>query len=451
MLIGRVRLFSLWTIAAIIAGALLLFTGIYRGRLSFDIPLICLGACFLIFLADILLSVHHVRKLWRKSAAAQEPRFPDSWTASSSSIADGDEHDHPHPNGRNGSQTSPNGADLRGLPVSEARLVYHDNHRIIGAGTSLTAVDFTVGLEKPLDNEKAIKGFTPSDLMAQVGFHVISQGVGESDEFARGIWSAADRNSTSASHFTYGLRNLSVGPVIATPVPKSRKHPILRVIMVKLNYYDCPSAEYILEVIDRSPIGHPERHYVCASMSSWEGELVTSLFFNAALEGHSLSMTIQPYVLAPIVPDLRAADDLATQNPLLVTCRAVAMTARQFAAAAERVNHLGRKADKPGQVDTSIAGLHSARERYAQVVTDHMDQAGDASRIIRVLEAKIVRATMNYLRDHNIDINEDERRALNHVQTYNVFGDGVINTGDNSQVNNAKGDGNNQTNTSNKN
>ena len=52
---------------------------------------------------------------------------------------------------------------------------------------------------------------------------------------------------------------------------------------------------------------------------------------------------------------------------------------------------------------------------------------------------------MNYLQDHNIDIREDEQRALSYVQSYTIFGDGVINTGSGG-VNYAKGDGNTQAN-----
>jgi hypothetical protein len=428
-LIGRVGWFSWWTIAAVAAGLLLLFTGIYRGRLFLAIPLICLGACFVVYLADILLSIQHVRKLWRRSASAQESRLPDSG-----------------PGGQAGLDRTD---DRQGLRVSDASRAYHDNHRIIGAGTSLRKVEFDVGLEKQLDAGKPIERFKTSELIMHIGFHVISQGVGESQGHAYGIWSPTDMNATSESHFTYGLPNLNVGPVIAFPIPKTRKHPLLRVVMVKLNYYDRPSREYLRDVIDRSPIGHPERHYVCASISSWEGELVTSVYFSAALVGHRLILAIHPYVLAPIVPDLRIADDLATQNLVLVTCKAVAMTARQFAGAAEWMSHLPGKAQAPGEADGFMSGMRSVRERYSQVATDHMYQAADASHIIRVLESNIVAVTMNYLRDHNIDITEDEQRALNLVQTYTIFGDGVINTGDNSQVNNAKGDGNKQTNTSN--
>jgi hypothetical protein len=422
VLIGRVGWFSWWTIAAFAAGLFLLFTGIYRGQLFLAIPLIFLGVCFAVYLADTLLSIRHVRKLWRRSASGQ-------------------------PSGQAGLDRTDD--DRKGLRVSDASRAYHDNHRIIGAGTSLRKVEFDVGLERQLDAGKPIERFKTSELIMHIGFHVISQGVGESQGHAYRIWSSTDMNATFESDFTYGLPNLNVGPVIAFPVPKTRKYPLLRVVMVKLNYYDRPSGEYLRDVIDRSPIGHPERHYVCASTSSWEGELVTSVYFSAALVGHRLILAIHPYVLAPIVPDLRVADEIARQNPVLVTCKAVAMTARQFAGAAEWLGHLPRKAQAPGEADGFMSGMRSVRERYSQVATDHMHQTADASHIIRVLESNIVAVTMNYLRDHNIDITEDEQRALNLVQTYTIFGDGVINTGDNSQVNNAKGDRNNQTNTSN--
>lgn len=134
MLIGRVRLFSLWTIAAIVAGAVLLFTGIYRGELFLGIPLICLGACFVIYLADTVLSVYQVRRLWRKSAAGEKSGLRLPWAAPSGQAADGDKPDHAHLDDRSDGQSNTNGSGLtRGkLPVSEARLVYHDNQESSG-------------------------------------------------------------------------------------------------------------------------------------------------------------------------------------------------------------------------------------------------------------------------------------------------------------------------------
>ena len=55
---------------------------------------------------------------------------------------------------------------------------------------------------------------------------------------------------------------------------------------------------------------HPERHYLRASAASWDGQLVASVYVSAALQGHCLRVVVRPYVLAPIVSDLRAADEL---------------------------------------------------------------------------------------------------------------------------------------------
>ena len=415
-LIGRVSLISRTTFAVIAAGVLLLVTGIYRGDWFLAIPLICLGACFVVYLADTLLSIRQVRRLWRRSARGQE-------------------------------RLDGAGDDRKGLRASEASKAYHDDHKIIGAGRLLGPVEFSVGLGKKLDADRPVEGFKTSELVAHIGMHVISQGVGEAQDFAHGIWSPTDMAAASESHFTHGLPNLDVGPVIAFPVPETRKYPLLPVGVVELNYHDCPSGEFLRKIFDRSQIGHLERPYVCATMSSWAGELVTSVYFSAVLEAHFLTVTIQPYVITPIIPDLRIADGLAAQNPVVVTCRSVAMTTRQFAAAAQRMSHPRRK--EPGEADPFMAGMRSLRERYSQIATDHMYHAADASRIVRVLESNIITVTMDYLRDHNIDVAEDERRTLNYVQTYTIFGDGVINTGDNGRVNYAKGDGNNQGNTSN--
>ena len=90
---------------------------------------------------------------------------------------------------------------------------------------------------------------------------------------------------------------------------------------------------------------------------------------------------------------------------------------------------------------------------FSQIATDHMDQAADLSDIVRVLESNMITVTMQFLRDHNIDIRDDECAGVElrlhnifeaRVKTYTnfedrgmaytIFGDGSVNTGDNSQV-----------------
>jgi hypothetical protein len=68
ILVGRVRLFSPLIIAVAIGATLAVVTGTPNERISFAVPLVSLAACLLIYLADILLSIHYVRKIWRRAS-----------------------------------------------------------------------------------------------------------------------------------------------------------------------------------------------------------------------------------------------------------------------------------------------------------------------------------------------------------------------------------------------
>ena len=171
---------------------LLLVTGIYRGHWFLAIPLSCLGACFAVYLADTLLSIRQVRRLWRRSARGQE-------------------------------RLAGTGDDRKGLRAGEASKDYHDDHKIIGAGRLLGPVDFSVGLGKKLDADRPVEGFKTSELVVHIGIHVISQGVGEAQDYAHGIWSPTDSAAAPESHFTHGLPNLNVGPVDSFSGPQDEE------------------------------------------------------------------------------------------------------------------------------------------------------------------------------------------------------------------------------------
>jgi hypothetical protein len=90
-------------------------------------------------------------------------------------------------------------------------------------------------------------------------------------------------------------------------------------------------------------------------------------------------------------------------------------------------------------------GLLSIRELYAQPITDNVHQAEDADRILRVIELKVIRVTMDYLRERNIDIEEYESSITMFVQSNTIVGVGNIITGGaikNSSVNAGNNQGN---------
>ncbi len=461
---GRARFFLPLMIAAIVCVALALVKGSPSERISLGTPLGCLAACFIIYLADVLLSVHYVRKIWRQDTSRQksssqlklrrsgraltaEPTTTAGWLYTS---GDGNSRNPADLDGWSSSQAELNEHDnSRQIPsVSTPARVYYDKYGIVGAGTALVPLTLTLPLDKPLDPDNEIRMFSAAELIAYIGIRLLSQGSGDPSvhgfAYKPPATDSDERAPHESGHFTYGLPYLDVGPVVATPVPKVKKMLAVRINILSLNYHNHPSADEILGVTNRSPSEHPERHYVRASTSSWDGQLVASIYLNAALQGHFLRVIIRPYVLAPIVSDLKVADELATRHPFILTCMALAMTARQFLTAAERLHGLTIKADSSAKADASRPGLHSTREYYAQLEIDNMHQREDSSRIIDILERKIIGVTMDYLREQNIDIEEYEQ-ILNQT---NIIGDGNI-TGaiNNSQVNSVTGQGSSAANT----
>ena len=196
---------------------------------------------------------------------------------------------------------------------------------------------------------------------------------------------------------------------------------------------------------DRSPSEHPARHYVQAVSASWDGQLVASAYISSALQGHYLRVNVRPYVLGPIVSDLRAADELRDWHPLVQAGAAAGLTLREFVTAAKRMRTLTSRSGGPPQAEPIKRGLLTIRERYAQPISDNVHQAEDADRILRVIELKVIRVTMDYLRDHNVDTGDFEVRITTHVQTNTIYGTGNIITGGtvkNSSVNAGDNQGN---------
>lgn len=443
MVVGRVRLSSPMVLAVALGIILALVTDGVRERASLQAPLIFLGACFLIYMADILWSVCQVRKLWREpplrrpaASAATDMAVPSRPVAKLP--ASGIESD-----GQGGSHWN--------ATVTRPRQAYYDKDGIVGAGTPFTPLPLTVPLDKRKDKAKDIEEFTAVKLLAYIAGHIFTQGAGDGQVhgYAHGPLSGKDGrpDPEGGTHFTYGLPYLDVGMVVAVPVPRARAHPFLPVRTLRLHPPDHPPVHDVVEVTGRSPSVHPERHYLRASAASWDGQLVASVYVSAALQGHCVRVVVRPYVLAPIVSDLKVADELRERRLVTQVAVAAGMTLRQFVTAARKVRELTGRSGRSGRARPVKRGLVSIRELYAQPLADNMHQADDADRILHVMELKIVRVTMDYLRSRNIDIEEYETQVTNYVQSNTIVGSGNIVTDGtfiNSSVNSVNNQGNAQ-------
>jgi hypothetical protein len=409
IIIGRVRVFSGWTVAAIIAVAVVLFAGVYRRQESLAIPLACLAACFIIFIADNLLSLYQLRKVWRISSSRQERESPNSATTTGTGTTE---------------------VRQQAEPSSRA---YHDDYRFIGTGTPLKPLRFFVLLNKRRDADKEILEFRTSQLLRYIGLHLLSLGVSNGQPYGKAhgpLWIEDDRLSCQAAvHFTDGFPYLSVMPVAAVCVPESRKHPVFRVKTLRLDYHDKRDAEDILAAADRSQPQDDERYWMRASTSSLDGQVVITIYIHVSLRGHSLAIVMWPHILAPVVSDLRVADKLAAENSFVLPFKAATMTARQFGIAARRIHTLGIRPRKSDETDERALGLRSTRERYAYERPDNMNRALDSDDTIQAMIMKITSVTDDYLTECNIDTKDYNNQYTSITHAYTVMGDTAIYSG----------------------
>lgn len=382
---------------------------------SYAVPLICFGVCFVIYLGDIAWSLRRIRKL------SQKPSSPPLVVSASTGITITPSDTLVVDKSRWNEFTAIGQADADRPAVDTT--VYYDKDGIVGAGAESSPFPLTIPVDRPLNDEHAIITLTAPELLVHIKQQITSQGVGDGKLHGHAYrpGSANDDEPMGTSHFTFGLPDLSVDTVKAIPFPGSKKHPIMRIPFVRLG-----AGQASIE--DLSPSAHPARRYVRATTVSWDGQLVVSIYVSAALQGHYLHMMIRPYVLAPVVSELRSADKLLKRHPLVRACSAVRLTAGEFAGATMTIRTLLRNPRKrPKTKDPRPAG-RSTRERYALRYLENMHQKDDAQRIIRIVERKILAVTVEYLQKCNISTGEYEAQIIYNIENH-VIGGGAIYSG----------------------
>ncbi|MFJ4791086.1 hypothetical protein [Streptomyces sp. NPDC088794] len=174
------------------------------------------------------------------------------------------------------------------------------------------------------------------------------------------------------------------------------------------------------------------RRFLCARMTSWDGELVASLFVGFAYENHYLRVVVRPHVVNPVHPDLREAEKKSRNtgwSSRRHTAYLAAVDTGWFLVGLFRraKSSEQRPAQDPGK------GPVSLREVYSTRYMDDMLQYDDARRYIDMMQGRVLAAVEGFLVDHNVDT------VAYREQITVVLNNGIINTGEMSNVQNQPG------------
>ena len=170
-LVSRARLPSLPVAAAATGVAVALIWGWHSTQESYATPLICLGACFLIYLGDIAWSLRRVRKLFTEASPTQ------TLAATATGITITPSETLVVNEARWEEFTAIGQADVSGAPADNE--VYYDKDGIVGTGAESSPFPLTIPLDKPSHADLEPTTFTANDLLTHIRQQVASQGIGD--------------------------------------------------------------------------------------------------------------------------------------------------------------------------------------------------------------------------------------------------------------------------------
>jgi hypothetical protein len=412
---GRIRITSPLVIGAGLGLTLALLSSWPHGSDPFTVPLVALAICFLAYVIDGMLARLLLRNVLRQEPAAQGSEIS-SMTEPQSVLTSPAVNSATDflPSGGTGS------VNLNGQERSAGKIgyVYYEKNRILGAGNPLPTARLTVPVDKPIDQE--IRFFRASELLDYIERHLRSQG--EADGQRHGFayppisLNTVDGEFTrQAVPLTYGLPALEVDQVLAVPAADIKKMPLLPVLIRDLDDGANRSVSHP-QAIDTSPSQHPSRHYVRARTTAWDGQLVISLYVSAALQGHYLRLTLRPYMVMPIAPDLRVGDAVRDTSWLALLVQSLTETSHRLLDIAVSAHYIGRHKDDDDISRPTSPNILTARERYAEAVTTNMHHIEDAERTVEIMQMKVSKVAEAFLKKHGIDTSEFDRQVQIMIQ-----------------------------------
>jgi hypothetical protein len=188
------------------------------------------------------------------------------------------------------------------------------------------------------------------------------------------------------------------------------------------------------------------RHYLCAQVPSWGGEVIASTFLHFSTDGRLLYLQCDRTVLGPL---WRAYHDVDRLTPTLTAAALGRLLARAASGlpgallrAPVRVVHdlnFRWRWEHRGTVEREIAGQDlgynygawfSIREAAADANYHNYFQKTDAAKHLKLIERHVLTALLDFLDERDVDTNEFRNRQMT------ILNQGIIQTGGISNVGN---------------
>jgi len=188
------------------------------------------------------------------------------------------------------------------------------------------------------------------------------------------------------------------------------------------------------------------RHYLCAQVPSWGGEVVASTFLHFSTDGRLLYLQCDRTILAPLWQQYHDVDRLTHLLTISAIGRLLARAANELASAVPRAPvRVVRDAAFPllwqrrRTVERTIArqdlgynygANFSVREEATDANYHNYFQKTDATKHLKLIERHVLTALLDFLDGHDVDTTEFRNRQMT------ILNQGIIQTGGISNVGN---------------
>jgi hypothetical protein len=167
----------------------------------------------------------------------------------------------------------------------------------------------------------------------------------------------------------------------------------------------------------------PQRHYLVCQVVSWRGELVTTVYVHFAVQGRALYVELYLTGLLPCDGRFRVVDEVGgtgakavLRDAMLALRTAPALVAyapvNLVRCCGDVIRLRSRSRDSRVRKGYDYGARISVREIGAsEDVRDHM-QAQDVTKYGRIIERRVLAATLDFLEAKGVDITEYRQRSL---------------------------------------